>query len=58
MLMYKILDISIFGPGVYSTVFIRLNSILALSSNLGDFEGQNQYMSSFTNYCKSHSGFW
>ena len=35
MLMYKILDIVVFVPSVYSTVFILLNSILALSSNLG-----------------------
>ena len=35
MLIYRILDISIFIPGVYSRNFIRLNSILALRSNLG-----------------------
>ena len=35
MLMSKILGISIFVPDVYSTVFIRLYSILTLSLNQG-----------------------
>ena len=35
MLMSKILGISIFVPDLYSTVFIRLNSILTLSLNQG-----------------------
>ena len=35
MLMSKILRISIFVYGVYSKVFIRLNSILAISLDQG-----------------------
>ena len=35
MFMYKILDIFIFVPCVYSAGFIRLNSIFALNLNLG-----------------------